>query len=190
MKTRIKIITCIALICVVLISVITFGLLKDIKYNMDFQKPSRIVIYYNSENNNQVFEPRDSEYKKIHSLILNGCNKSAFSAFFNGELDKNVKIIENEDKSTNFEGIVIRFEYDVPQAVKYENKMYTHNDLNYWYQNLIFNITDTNKFDYNYISIIPPEDSNYYIDAYTHKLHYEVYSNFAQLHNYAVTLFK
>ena len=156
-------------------------------YAMKFNKPSRIIIYYNSEIDNIVFEPQDDEYKNIYSLMIDGYKQPMLNAIFNGELYKGVKVITHENLKVDFSGIKINFVYDTPQIVKYKTKEYINNGENYWYQNLIFDINNTNKFEYSNVAVITPENS--VLAGYNYSLHYKAYSNFHNVYNYILNLF-
>lgn len=191
MKTKkIRIIISVILLCVAVITVCLVTLtLNTVSYNMHINKPSQIIVYYNNEYGNIVFEPTSNEYSKIYSLLIDSYNQPILKAFVSGDLSKNVKVVENQSTKINFTGIKINFVYDSPQIVKYKNKLYTNNDDNYWYQNLIFDINNADKFQYNNVAIIPPSSSKYYIGQYNYSLHYKAYSNFNNVYNYTLSLF-
>ena len=171
----------IAGVILLLVAVITTLLIiisvKTTYHGIDFNKPSRIIVYYDSQTTNAVFEQGDECYDKIYNSILDGCKQPILSALFSNKLFKDVKIVKNNATEIDFSGVKISFVYDLPQAVSYKNKIYTNNGETYWYTTLIFNVTDTNKYQYNHISIIPPEDSNNYNGQFNYSLHYEIYSN-------------
>lgn len=191
MKTKkIKIIVSIILIFVALVATtLTTLSLTHISYSMNFNSPSRIIVYYNNENNNMVLEPNDAEYKEIYSLILGAYKKSTINAITSNSLSKKVKIIQNKETDIDFDGVKISFVYDTPQVLKYKDKIYCNNDQTYWYQNLIFYITNVDNFQYNTVAIIPPIGSKQYVSPFTYLLHYEAYANFSKTYNYIITLF-
>jgi len=156
---------------------------------MELNRPSRIIVYHNSETNNQVFEPNTEEYNKIYSLFTDSCKQPILQALVSGEINKDVKVVENEISTIDFKGVTINFVYDSPQAVKGKNKLYNYNNSTYWYQSLIFKVTDSNQLCYNTIAIIPPNDASYYVSHNTYNLHYQVYSNYNKTYNYVLTLF-
>lgn len=172
----------IATIILSLVAIITIGLIvlstKTTYHGIDFCRPSQIIVYYNSETNNVVFEQGDEYYNKIYNSIVDAYKQPILSAFLSNKLFKDVKIVKNDATAIKFDGIFISFVYDLPQAVKYKNKMYIDGGETYWYQTLIFSLSHNNKFQYNQIAIIPPENSNKYVDKYTYSIHYKMYSNF------------
>jgi len=185
MKKKAKIISSIILIVVIgIATTITLLSVNKISYAMYIDKPSRIVVCYNAETNNQVFSPGDDEYNKIYNLIMNSYKQPIIKAFVSGDLNKKVKIQHVEQSTIEFDGIKVNFVYDTPRAVYYKKDIYTSNGESYWYQNLVFNISNANKFSYNWIAIIPPETSSHYIDNCTYDLQYLAYSNFSNCYNY------
>ena len=194
MKMKIKkisiIILCVIFLLLAIAGITLFTLsVTTTSYNMQFNKPSRIIVYYENESGNQVFEPTDTEYNKIYSLVCNAYKQSTLNALTSNQLYKDVKIIENDISSINFSGININFVYDTPQVVRYKNKMYITNNENYWYQNLIFDIVSTNKFQYTTVAIIPPNNASNYYGAFNYSLYYKAFANWYKTYNYTIALF-
>lgn len=192
MKKTKKIKVIIACILTV-VTIVTIGLvsmsLNKVSYMMKINKPSRIVVYYNTETGNKVFEPQDEQYTKLYSLIISAHKQTILHSISSNNLGKKVKIESVDNKSFDFIGIKINFVYDSPQVVNYKSKMYTLNNQPYWYQNLIFEISNDNQFKYNTIAIIPPVDSSYYQGTYNYSLQYKTFSNLNNTYNYALKLF-
>ena len=174
-----KIIACVILLLMAVITILLIVLsIKTTYHGIDFNKPSRIIVYYDNETTNAVFEQDDERYNKIYNSILDGCKQPILPALLSNKLFKDVKIVENKTTEIDFSGITISFVYDLPQAVSYKNKVYTNNGETYWYSALIFRVPNNSKYQYNQIAIIPPENSSYYIGQYNYTLRYEIYSNF------------
>ena len=186
---KIKIITTILSIVVIISSLIIITSLNTTSYCMQINAPNRIIVYYNNETNNKGFERGNETYNIIYSSITKAYEQSVLSAIITGKIFKDVKIVKIDNTDINFSGIKINFIYDNPQVVKYKKKLYTHNDETYWYQSLIFDITDSNKYQLNKVAIIPPPSSNNYISTYNYSLSYLAYSNFNKTYNQAITLF-
>ena len=187
---RVKLIICCILIFVALITIaLTTLSLTKISYAINLNSPSRIIVYNNSENTNIVFEQNDTEYIKIYNLILDGYKQSTLKALLSRELNKDTKIVKNAVTDIKFDGIKINFVYDLPQSAKCKNKLYQHNNEVYWYQNLIFDVSSANNFNYQQVAIIPPSSASDYVNPNTYYLHYMAYANFSKLHNYVANLF-
>ena len=192
MKTkRIKIIAICIILFVVIVALTSVILsLNTISHSMTFNKPSRIVVYYNRENGNQVYEPETEQYNAIYSSIVDSYNQNALQALVTNSLNKKVKVEAINSASIDYSGIVVRFVYDTPQVVKYKNNNYINNNDNYWYQNLVFNINSQDKFAYNSVAIIPPMSSKDYLGEKNYSLQYQVYSNFNNAYKNLIKLFK
>lgn len=191
MKTKKAKIIVVTILLVVTLLGATFTALSfnKVSYAPSFNKPDRIIVYNQSSSSNIVFEPADKNYNTIYSLMLSGCKKPILPAILAGDLSKNVKVHHVENSKINFKDIVINFVYDTPQIVRLKNKTYNNNGKNYWYQNLIFELFDENKFEYNNIAIISPESSIDYISPYTYSSYYQVYSNFNDCYEFSKKLF-
>ncbi|MFQ6724169.1 MAG: hypothetical protein ACLRFE_02415 [Clostridia bacterium] len=181
---RTKIIISIILIFVAVCTAILLTLqFNNISYLPNINKPSRIIIYYNSEKNNVVFEQNDEEFNLIYSSLTKAHKQSLLNATFNGELLKKCRIIENDPSSISFEHIKLCFDYNLPQSLKLKNDLYSYNNNVYWYQQLIFDIINNDDFKYNSIAIIPPSNSPYYVDQFTYTLQYLSYSKLDNAYN-------
>ena len=190
MTKTIKIIVAIILLTFTLITLSLVALtFNNVSHCMQINAPSRIIVYYNSESQNKVFEPDSANYNEIYLSILEGYKQPIIKAITTNKLFKDVKINANEGTNINFSGIKINFVYDTPQAVRYKNKLYTSNDQTYWYQNLIFDIPSADKYQYNTVAIIPPKDASYYVSPFNYSLHYSAYSNFSNVEQIANKLF-
>ncbi|MBQ7881033.1 MAG: hypothetical protein IJ358_04250 [Clostridia bacterium] len=187
-KTKILIATILIIVTFTTISLVALSLAK-VSHCMDINAPSQIVVYYNKSSTNIVFEPNDEEYKSIYSSIKKAYKQPMLKALVDNKLFKDVKIIENDNSPINFKGIKISFVYNTPQVVKYKSKLYNHNGENYWYGKLIFDITQDDAYQYNTVAIIPPENSNMYVSAYSYSLYYSGYCNFNSVYNNALQLF-
>lgn len=187
-KTKIRLTVIFVFISTVITSLIALSL-NNTKYNMPINKPSRIIVYCGNVTNNQVFEPNSEEFDKIYSLLIKSYQQPILKAFVEGELGKNAKIEHTDNKSVNFGGIVINFEYDTPQVVGYKNKVYNYNNSTFWYQNLIFEISNNNTFEYNKVAIVPPVGDIDYVSPHNYKLVYLAYSNFSQVYGYVNEMF-
>ena len=188
-KTKIKIaaISIVGLV-IMLASTILILQFNTISYAFKFNTPSRIVVYYNDEAGNQVYEPGSDEYRFIYSAICEAYRQPILTAMFNGELNKDVKINESYPTAVDFNGIKVNFVYDTPQVVK--NKKSVLNGGNtYWYQNLIFDIDQYSGFKYNTVAIIPPPTADNYEGPNIYSLYYLAYSNFGSLYNSLVKYF-
>jgi hypothetical protein len=188
--TKIKLIATIIVLLVALITIAILTIsLNTISYSMQFNAPSRIVVYCDSESGNQVYEPNSKQYEEIYTTICNSYSQTILSAIKSNSLNKKVKIEKVEPTSINFSGIKVNFVYDTPQIVKFKHDIYLVDDETCWYQNLIFSIDNQNKFKYNSVAIIPPSTSNHYVDSYTYSLQYFVYSNFGTTYNKLIQYF-
>lgn len=156
--------------------------LSKVSYYPNINKPSRIIVYYNNEYDNAVFESGSIEYNKIYSLIIKSHRQPLVKAMKNGELNKKAKMVSGEQKSLSLKGIKVCFVYNSPKVVKYKNQ-------NYWYKSLIFNICEQNDFSYNVIAIIPPTTDVNYSGAFSYTLSYLAYSNFNKLYPYLFEIF-
>ena len=193
MKTKTKKIKIISLSILLIFVIIVGGILtmtfSTISYAMAFNTPSKIIVYYNEELGNQVYEIGSKEYNDIYNSICDAYKQSTIKAFVNGELNKSIKIKHVEKNNINFAGIKVNFVYNTPQIVKYKSKIYSNNGKNYWYQSLIFTINDTNDFQYNSVAIIPPVNDDNYINQYTYSLNYSAYSNFSKTYSMLIKYF-
>jgi len=192
MKTkRIKIIAIciIAFVCVAATTLVVLSL-NSISYAMTFNRPSSIVIYYNNEAGNQVYEPNTKEYELIYSSIVNSYKQNSLQSIMTGSLNNKIKIETTSNTTIKYSGILVRFVYNTPQVVKYKESNYIHNNTNYWYQSLVFTINNYDSFDYNSVAIIPPMSSNDYLGENNYSLQYKVYSNFNNAYNELIKLFK
>lgn len=190
MTKKIKIIISTVLLIITLITIALVALsLNTVSHCMDINAPDRIAVYYNNEYTNKVYSKSTEQYDAIYSSILNGCNQKILPAIASGSIFKDVKIKRHNATQSNFNQITINFIYDTPQVVKYKSKLYNNSGINYWYQNLVFHVTATNKYQYNTVAIIPPENDINYINYNSYCLHYEVYSNFAMSYRSASNLF-
>ena len=183
---KIKIIVAIILSAVTIIGgiFVSTSLIK-ISHIMKFNSPDKIVVYYNSSSNNIVFEQDDDEYHAICKMIDDAHKQTVLTSIFNGQIFKDVDVVEHNLKKIDFSGFKVSFVYNSPQIVKLENKIYSNN---LWYQTLMFDISSADKFDYNYTAIISPENNN--VETISYCAHYMSYSNFSNLHGYLMDIFK
>ena len=190
MTKKIKISISIILITTLLLgSVLALFLIKK-SYYPPVIAPDRIVVYYNSDSNNILFEKNDENYNKIYNQLIKSFKQSMLISLFSGSINNNPKIIEHDNSKIKYDGIKINFMYDKPQVVKLNNNLYLHNNETYWYQNLVFTISSIDKYQYSEVAIIPPENSNNYISYDTYILSYQGYSNFYKLHKICTNLFE
>lgn len=193
MKTKMtkKIKICIAAITlvVIILGLLLASLLIKTSYCMPISAPDTIVVHYNDSSNNIVFEKGDKNYNKIYEQLSKSYKKSIFTAFIKGELNKDPKISASDIEELDYSGINIAFVYDSPQIVKTKSGTYTRNGEVYWYQTLVFNIVENDRYQYNSIAIIPPYDSNDYISPAHYTLTCKAYSNFSKLYGTANKLF-
>lgn len=187
-KIKIIVTTILFFVTVVAGLLLTLSLTKT-SHCMHINAPSRIVVYHNNSASNKVFETGDKEYNEIYSLVLNSYKQSTLSAILSGNIFKDIKIINDNESVVDFKGFKINFVYDIPQSVRYKNKVYTSGQQSYWYQSLIFNVNSLDSFKYNTVAIIPPENDANYSSQYSYTLRYEVYSNFSNTHDYCLNLF-
>ena len=151
---------------------------------MKINAPDKIIVYYNSSSNNVVYEPDDNTYHKIYQMINNAHKQTILTSVFNGQLFKDVTIIEHSSKTVKFDGIKVSFIYNTPQIAKLENKIYPNQ---VWYQNLMFEISSEDTFNYNSVAIISPESNS---TTFSYKSHYLTYSNYCELYNYLSSISK
>jgi len=190
MTKKVKIsISIISIITIVLGTLLALLLIKK-SYYMPINAPDRIVVYYNNESTNILFEKDDDNYERIYSQLIKSYKQSILKSLFSNSINNNPKIVETTNGKIKYNGIKINFMYDKPQVVKLNNKLYNYNNEVYWFQNLVFTISSANKYQYNEVAIIPPDNSNNYISADSYILSFHGYSNFNKLHNMCVALFK
>ncbi len=194
MKTKTKKIKIISLLILLLFAIISVGVFimsfSTISYAMAFNTPSKIIVYYNGETGNQVYEPNSTEFNDIYMSICNAYKQPMLKAFMSGELNKKIKVEPIENTTIDFNGIKVNFVYNSPQPVKYKSNVYSNNGKTYWYQNLIFTINDVDGFQYNQVAIIPPINDNNYINQYTYSLNYKTYSNLGKTYTMLSEYFK
>lgn len=190
MRKKIKILVAVILTLVAMLTISLVAMsLNTTSHCMKINAPDRIIVYYNSVSQNKVFEKDSVEYNQIYSSIINAYQQTVLEAFVNSSLFKDVKINTPLNCEIDFDGVKINFVYDTPQAVKYKNKLYEKDGQNYWYQNLIFDISSADKYQYNDVAIIPPETSNYYTSPYECYLKYSAYSNFDKVYDIVLNMF-
>lgn len=182
---KIKIIVAIILSIITLmgVTVLSMSLIKT-SHIMELNRPDKIIVYYNSTSNNIVFEPSDSEYQTIYKMVNNAHKQSILTSIFNGQIFKDVDLIEHGLQKINFDGIKISFVYSTPQIAKLKDEIHPSN---IWYRSLIFNISSENEFNYHSTAIMSPENNN--VGDFTYTSHYMTYSNFNNLYNYLNTIF-
>jgi len=190
MTKKIKISTAIISIAIIILGTLLSLILIKKSYYMSINVPDRIVVYYDSNSNNIVLEKNDKNYNRIYSQLIKSYKQPILSALFNNSINKDVKLVEDINGKVEYKGIIITFIYDSPQAVKLNKKVYDYNGEVYWFQNLVFTISNANKYQYNSVAIIPPENSINYISPYNYTLSYSAYSNFYKLNKMSIALFK
>ena len=163
---------------------------SPISYAMKFNAPTQIIVYYNQEDGNQVYEPNTAQYQEIYSLINNSYKQTTLKALLNKELNKDVQIEHTKSTQISFDGIKVNFVYALPQPVRLKSNIYSYNNTTYWYKNLIFTISDVDGFQYNTVAIIPPSNDSSYINQYTYSLNYQAYSNLSKTYNTLIKYFK
>ena len=161
-----------------------------ISYAMKFNAPTQIIVYYNQEDGNQVYEPNTAQYQEIYSLINNSYKQTTLKALLNKELNKDVQIEHTKSTQISFDGIKVNFVYALPQPVRLKSNIYSYSNTTYWYKNLIFTISDVDGFQYNTVAIIPPSNDSSYINQYTYSLNYQSYSNLSKTYNTLIKYFK
>lgn len=187
-KTKILIAIILLLVTAITTSLVVLST-TTISHCMQINAPNRIAVYYNSESNNKVYDSDTEQYNVMYNAILDGFKQTTLSSLLNKQLFKDVKIKSVSSTEIDFSGIKIVFMYNNPQTVKYKKKLYSHNDKNYWYQSLIFNITDYNGFKHNTIAIIPPSEDKSFVSYFNYNLYYQAFSNFKNVYNIALDLF-
>lgn len=182
---KIKVIVAIILSIVALIggTFISVSLIKT-SHIMKFNTPDKIIVYYNSNTNNIVFEPEDIEYHNICKMINNAHKQTVLTSIFNGQLFKDVEIVEHDFKKIDFKGLKVCFIYNSPQIAKLENKIHPSH---IWYQTLMFEISSEDKFNYNTTAIISPKNNGANQSNYIS--HYVSYSNLSNLYDYLINMF-
>ena len=194
MKTKTKKIKIISILILLIFAIISIGVLtmslNTTSYAMAFNAPAKIIVYYNEEVGNQVYERDSAQYHEIYLSICSAYKQSTLKAFINGDLNKSVKVEHGDNTSINFDGIKVNFVYASPQSVKLKSNVYLNDGESYWYQNLIFTISDVDKFQYNQVAIIPPINDDNYINQYTYSLSYKAYSNLGKTYDTLVEYFK
>ena len=187
---KIKIIIASVLLAVVLIASTLLTMTFNKKsYMMSINRPDSIIVYHNDASKNIVFVPQDKEYNKIYSLITDGCKKSVLSAIINNEISKDVYIEEVDASEIKFNTIIINFCYNKPQIAQLKNKDYLIDGQNYWYQNLIFTLSNDSQFKYSSVAIIVPENDLNFVGPFNYTLSYKVYSNWSKCYNFSSNLF-
>ena len=191
MTKKIKIIISIILTSVVVISsTLVILYCNTISFAPKINKPDQIVVYYNNAYTNIVFEPNDKTYDEIYSSISRGCSKRVLSALFSNSISNKAKVESHDLQNIKFDGIRVAFLYNSPQVVMLKNNIYIDGENSYWYQSLIFSISNNNSYTYNTIAIVPPENDSNYVSSFSHTLSYMVYSNFHSTYNKCVALFQ
>lgn len=188
MTKKTKIIALLSIIIVIFTLLVILSL-TTISHCMKINVPNRIIVYYNDETTNKVYENNDEQFNIIYSSVIKSYEQSTMASILNGKLFKDVKIIHSENSVVSFDAIKVSFVYDTPQVVKCKNKLYSHNNENYWYQTLIFDIPLNDKYSYNTIAIIPPFSSNEYVSPFKYNLSYIAYSNFSKTYKIVTKLF-
>lgn len=184
MKTKkIKILVSVILILVAIVaSGIVAACTTKVSYAMGIPKPDRIVVYYNSSSNNMVFERDSDDYGNIYNSIIGSFKQRTIVSFVNGNLSKKPKIVEHAS-SVDFDGLKVNFVYDSPNVVKQKNNLYIIDGEECWYQSLIFDISSQNKYQYNSIAIIQPDNT------FDYSVIYKAYSNFGKCYDDLIKLF-
>ena len=187
-KTKISIAVILGFVAIITSVLIALSL-NTVSYYSNIARPSRIVVYYQNQYNNIVFEPDDVEYEKIYSLLIDGYRKPIIKSFIDDDLSKNVVVNISDRNKINFTDINIAFVYNTPQVLKSNGKIHSLNGENYWFKTLIFNVKNNNSFKYNTIAVIPNENDINYIDEFDYNVSLQAYSNFNSLYNYIYQLF-
>lgn len=151
---------------------------------MKFNTPDKIIVYYNSNSNNIVFEPGDNEYFDICNMLNDAHKQAILTSILNGQLFKDVKVVEHSTKQVDYNGFKVGFVYNSPQIAKLENKIYSNN---VWYKVLLFDVDGEDAFKYNSCAIISPESSA--LELYNYNAHYLSYSNLNNLYHYLTNMF-
>lgn len=187
---KIKIIISVVLLLVSIITatLVTFNFVKT-SYMININTPSRIIVYYNKDINNLVFEKNSNEYNKIYSLVDDSHKQTILTSLFEGNLLKKESIEKIASRQIDFSGIKISFVYDTPQIVKFKNKTYLDGTNSYWYKTLVFDISSQDTFSYNTIAIISAQNSDNIDLQYTYQLQYLTFSNYNNLYKYSLSLF-
>ena len=182
---KIKVMVAIILSVVLTISgiFISISLIKTSNI-MKFENPDKIIVYFNSNTRNIVFEPTDNEYKTIYTFINDAHKQTILTSIFNGQLFKDADIMEHDLKNINFDGINVSFVYNSPQIAKLKNKIYSNH---IWYQTLMFKVSSNDGFSYNSTAIISPKNIDEY--PFDYSSHYVSYSNLKSLYNYLIDMF-
>jgi hypothetical protein len=190
-KKVIKITSISVIVALLICSSLVFAMhFSQISYAMEFNAPTQIIVYYNKEDDNQVYEPNTAQYQEIYSLINNSYKQSTLKALLNKELNKDIQIEHTKSTQISFDGIKVNFVYNLPQPVRLKSNIYSNNGTTYWYKNLIFTISDVEEFQYNTVAIIPPSKDSNYINKYTYSLNYQAYSNLNKTYNTLIKYFK
>ena len=182
---KIKIIIAIILSVVTIIGgiFVSISLIKT-SHIMKFNAPDKIVVYYNSSNNNVVFEPSDSEYATICKMLDDAHKQTIITSIFNGQIFKDIEIVEHNLQKVDFDGFKVSFIYNTPQIARLKNKIHPSN---IWYQTLMFEISNEAMFNYHSTAIISPENNSSETFSYTSR--YSTYSNLSDLYTYLNDIF-
>lgn len=158
----------------------TLIILSNIKVNYlkDIPTPESIVIYNNSSGNNCVYEKGCDEFDIIYNAITKSYKQSRLKSITSGNISKTTEIVSHDKTHWNFSGLSVSFVYHSPQPLKCNGKAYDHNNQGYWYQSLMFKITNTTDWNYSAIAIFPPENSNLFVGLFDYCLSYSALSNF------------
>ncbi len=190
MTKKIKISIVISVIAILLTSAVLATLLIKTDYGLSINAPDRIVVYHNDNSDNIVFEKSSSKYSKLYKQLINAHKQPILVAFVNGSLNRDAKIISHNVAQVDYEGISIEFVYDSPQILTNNGKQHKLNGDICWYQSLVFKLSNKDKYKYNTIAIIPPSDAINFVSPHHHTITCSAYSNFNDLYNYAIKLFK
>ena len=151
---------------------------------MEFNNPDKIIVYYYSQTNNIVYKPGDDEYQAICTMIHDAHKQTMLTSIFNGQLFKDVNIVEHNSQNIKYDGIKINFVYNMPQISKLKNKIYSSH---IWYHNLIFEISAEDNFIYQSTAIISNKNND--VEMLSYQSHYLTYANYNCLYNYLKNIF-
>ncbi len=172
------------------ILIITTIILANVKvdYSINCARPTYIYVSYNT---NDPSKERDAQghADKIIDYINNASNDKVLTAMFNGNLNKEAKVVAETNAGKNLptnSGYYVRYRYENKQKLMVDNKEYKDSNGNVvYYEDLVFTVSNVEGESLVKVYVIPDAMN---AKVYTH--YYELDADFSGLFNYLEENFK
>lgn len=184
MKKKILIIVSLAIVVALIATTIILAVVKK-SYKPEFNLEPQTVVIVN-QNNNTEFESSEShstkeKFKNIVKLFDDGFKQNVLGSIFSGNSSKQIEI-ELVSKLPSFDdGYTFTFDYKADMVLRKGGKDFvygTNTDKQIKFQQVIFNITDTNG--YNQICLYAKE----VVGSNTYYYEIETIANMSALYDY------